>query len=86
MMFAIWRWADLRDRLDPRERHHGDRPSDPHGPGQRQPDARQFKTSLCSRMSIFAADCASRAKVDVRVDDPVRNVNPPDPLAGDDLR
>jgi Flp pilus assembly protein TadG len=27
----------------------------------------QFKASLCSRMSILAADCVSRAKVDVRV-------------------
>ena len=43
--------------------------------------AAQFKTSLCSRMSIFSADCPSRATVDVRVITQFRNTNPPDPLA-----
>jgi Flp pilus assembly protein TadG len=43
--------------------------------------AAQFKTSLCSRMSIFSSDCASRATVDVREITQFRNVNPPDPLA-----
>ncbi|HWQ87242.1 MAG TPA: TadE/TadG family type IV pilus assembly protein [Brevundimonas sp.] len=42
--------------------------------------AEQFKTSLCSRMSIFAPDCASRATVDVRVI-PQFAVTPPDPMA-----
>lgn len=43
--------------------------------------AGQFKTSLCSRMTIFKADCATRATVDVRVITQFRNVTPPDPLA-----
>lgn len=43
--------------------------------------AAQFKTSLCSRMSIFAPDCATRASVDVRVI-PQFAVIPPDPMAG----
>lgn len=43
--------------------------------------AAQFKTSLCSRMSIFAPDCASRATVDVRVI-PQFAAPPPDPMAG----
>ncbi|MBA4803552.1 MAG: pilus assembly protein [Brevundimonas sp.] len=41
----------------------------------------QFKTALCSRMSIFSGDCASRASVDVRVI-PQFDVDPPDPMAG----
>ena len=41
----------------------------------------QFKTSLCSRMSIFSADCATRATVDVRRIPQFANI-PPDPLAG----
>ena len=41
----------------------------------------QFKTSLCSRMNIFSAECPSRANVDVRVITQFRNVTPPDPLA-----
>jgi len=41
----------------------------------------QFKTALCSRMSIFSADCASRATVDVRVI-PQFATTPPDPMAG----
>lgn len=40
-----------------------------------------FKTALCARMSIFAADCASRATVDVRVI-PQFATTPPDPMAG----
>lgn len=43
--------------------------------------AAQFKTSLCSRMSIFAPDCEARASVDVRVI-PQFEVTPPDPMAG----
>ncbi|HEX8471268.1 MAG TPA: TadE/TadG family type IV pilus assembly protein [Brevundimonas sp.] len=43
--------------------------------------ADQFKASLCTRMSIFSADCASQATVDVRVITQFRNVAPPDPLA-----
>lgn len=43
--------------------------------------AAQFKTSLCSRMSIFAPDCEARASVDVRVI-PQFAVTPPDPMAG----
>ena len=43
--------------------------------------AAQFKTSLCGRMSIFSADCASRATVDVR-EIPQFNTVPPDPMAG----
>ncbi|MFA4893974.1 MAG: TadE/TadG family type IV pilus assembly protein [Brevundimonas sp.] len=43
--------------------------------------AAQFKTALCSRMSIFAPDCASRATVDVRVI-PQFAAPPPDPMAG----
>lgn len=42
--------------------------------------AEQFKNALCSRMSIFSADCPTRANVDVRVI-PQFNVNPPDPMA-----
>ena len=44
--------------------------------------AAQFKTRLCSKMSIFAADCPARATVDVRVI-PQFNTAPPDPLAGE---
>jgi Flp pilus assembly protein TadG len=43
--------------------------------------AAAFKTQLCSRMSIFEADCADRATVDVRVI-PQFNTSPPDPLDG----
>ena len=42
--------------------------------------AEQFKTSLCSRMSIFSADCEDRADVDVRVI-PQFDIDPPDPMA-----
>jgi Flp pilus assembly protein TadG len=44
--------------------------------------AAQFKTSLCSRMSIFSGSCEANATVDVRVI-PQFNTTPPDPLAGD---
>ena len=40
-----------------------------------------FKTSLCSRMSIFSSDCASRAQIDVRVIPQFATV-PPDPMDG----
>jgi Flp pilus assembly protein TadG len=43
--------------------------------------ADQFKTALCARMSIFSADCANRANVDVREITQFRNASPPDPLA-----
>lgn len=43
--------------------------------------AATFKTSLCGRMSIFSADCASRATVDVRVI-PQFATTPPDPMSG----
>jgi Flp pilus assembly protein TadG len=43
--------------------------------------AATFKTSLCGRMSIFSADCASRATVDVRVI-PQFATTPPDPMEG----
>jgi Flp pilus assembly protein TadG len=43
--------------------------------------AEQFKTSLCSRMSIFAPDCASRATVDVR-EIPQFATTPPNPVSG----
>ena len=43
--------------------------------------AAQFKTSFCSRMTVFSSDCPSRATVDVRVIAQFRNVTPPDPLA-----
>lgn len=44
--------------------------------------AAQFKTELCSRMSIFSGDCESKATIDVRVI-PQFNTTPPDPLAGE---
>jgi Flp pilus assembly protein TadG len=40
-----------------------------------------FKTSLCSRMSIFSSDCANRAQIDVRVIPQFATV-PPDPMDG----
>lgn len=43
--------------------------------------AATFKTSLCSRMSIFASDCTARATVDVR-EIPQFATVPPDPMAG----
>ena len=42
--------------------------------------ATTFKTSLCGRMSIFSADCATRATVDVRVIPQFATI-PPDPMA-----
>jgi Flp pilus assembly protein TadG len=44
--------------------------------------AAQFKTQLCNRMSIFSADCAANATIDVRVI-PQFDITPPDPLAGE---
>ena len=41
----------------------------------------QFKTQLCSRMSIFASQCPARASIDVREIPQFRNQNPPDPMA-----
>jgi Flp pilus assembly protein TadG len=43
--------------------------------------AAQFKTALCARMSVFSADCSTRATVDVR-EIPQFNTAPPDPMAG----
>lgn len=43
--------------------------------------ADKFKTALCSRMSVFASDCPSRATIDVRVI-PQFATTPPDPMAG----
>lgn len=43
--------------------------------------AAQFKSGVCSRMSVFSADCPSRLTVDVRVI-PQFNTAPPDPMAG----
>lgn len=43
--------------------------------------APQFKAHLCSRMSIFASQCDTRATVDVRPIPQFRNQKPPDPLA-----
>ncbi len=43
--------------------------------------AEQFKTSLCARMSVFSADCPTRATIDVR-EIPQFNTAPPDPMAG----
>ncbi|WP_291833190.1 TadE/TadG family type IV pilus assembly protein [Brevundimonas sp.] len=40
-----------------------------------------FKSGVCARMSIFAADCPDRLTVDVRVI-PQFNTTPPDPMAG----
>jgi Flp pilus assembly protein TadG len=39
----------------------------------------QFKASLCSRMSIFSADCADRVTIDVREIEQFAIV-PPDPM------
>nr|WP_209282464.1 TadE/TadG family type IV pilus assembly protein [Brevundimonas alba] len=44
--------------------------------------AARFKTSLCSRMSIFAGSCEANATIDVRVI-PQFATTPPDPLAGE---
>ena len=43
--------------------------------------AESFKSSLCSRMSIFSSDCTSRAQIDVRVIPQFATV-PPDPMNG----
>ena len=43
--------------------------------------ADQFKSSLCTRMTIFSGDCPARAMVDVRVITQFKNAAPPDPLA-----
>lgn len=41
--------------------------------------AEQFKTDLCSRMSVFSADCEDRLNIDVRVI-PSFNAPLPDPM------
>ena len=43
--------------------------------------AESFRTSLCSRMSIFSSDCVSRAQIDVRVMPQFATI-PPDPMDG----
>ncbi|MFC7377361.1 TadE/TadG family type IV pilus assembly protein [Brevundimonas sp. GCM10030266] len=43
--------------------------------------ASSFKTAVCSRMSVFSADCPTRLSVDVRVI-PQFNTTPPDPMTG----
>ena len=45
-------------------------------------NAAKFKTSLCSRMSIFSGDCASKVTVDVRRIPQFKNPTVPDPLSG----
>lgn len=42
--------------------------------------AATFKTALCDRMSVFSADCRTRADVDVRELPQFRNPNPPNPI------
>lgn len=42
----------------------------------------QFRTELCSHMSVFAGDCPSRAFVEVREIPQFRNQTLPNPLAG----
>lgn len=42
--------------------------------------AAQFKTALCAEMSVFQADCASRADVDVRVMPEFRDGIPDSPI------
>lgn len=44
--------------------------------------ATTFKSNLCSRMSIFSGDCASRVTIDVRRIPQFSNPNVPDPLSG----
>ena len=43
--------------------------------------AAQFKDGVCSRMSVFSADCPDRLTIDVRVI-PQFDIVPPDPMAG----
>lgn len=43
--------------------------------------AEQFKAKFCSKMSVFASQCTSRATVDVREIPQFRNQLPPDPMA-----
>lgn len=45
-------------------------------------NATTFRTNLCSRMSIFSSDCASKVTVDVRRIPQFTNPNVPDPLGG----
>lgn len=42
----------------------------------------EFKAQMCDRMTIFAADCETRAYVDVREIVQFRTPEPADPLAG----
>ncbi len=49
--------------------------------GAQSMTAAQFKTSLCSRMSIFAPDCTARTTIDVR-EIPQFATTPPDPMTG----
>lgn len=45
----------------------------------------QFKTELCSRMSVFSAECTSRATVEVRTIAQFRNQTLPDPVVNGQL-
>lgn len=47
--------------------------------------AAQFKTELCSHMSVFSTECASRATVDVRTITQFRNQTLPDPVVNGQL-
>ena len=45
-------------------------------------NANTFRTSLCSRMSIFSSGCTSKVTIDVRRIPQFTNPNVPDPLGG----
>lgn len=42
----------------------------------------EFKTQFCDRLSVFKADCAARASVDVRALPQFDGADPEDPAAG----
>ncbi|QTN20907.1 pilus assembly protein [Brevundimonas sp. AJA228-03] len=47
--------------------------------------AGQFKAELCSKMSVFASECSSRATVEVREIAQFRNQTLPDPVVNGEL-
>ncbi len=47
--------------------------------------AGEFKTELCSRMSVFSSECSSRATVEVREIAQFRNQTLPDPVVNGEL-
>lgn len=49
-------------------------------------NASQFKAALCSQMSVFQGDCASRADVDVRVMPQFSNGPPASPIQNGELK